>query len=263
MSSLNTIFKKMDDTPKRVITPKITRGALRKLEVMGELPIKILGRPVESKKFLLVREDSPDVIRDVYYPKQMVSGGDVSVSGEDLFSVMREIRTQGYLFRGWEHVHPPFCSVDPSSTDIENNGVLLAEVPLELASKDYVSCRVRYQGTIIEAETEVSTNYLVCIISPAKVNILERAVERVTASLCDLVEGRSNSRYVEVISRRWSSFFVPQGYARDQTRLDVVEVKDDITYQPETWAEEVKAKTSLHSYRIRLKKKTNLLEGHS
>jgi len=241
------------------IKPRITRGAWRKIEYFGDLPVKIFKGAYESKRFLLVRLDDPHLIRDVYYPEQRISGGDVEVEADEFFKMVEDTHSRGYLLRGWEHIHPYFGNFS-SEIDRSNNKLILAQIPLELRVTENKPAQVTINNEVVDANVNLYTTYMVSIIhnptipNPSLVERVNRVAEAVIDKVMDLgnddlddddlLDSRINhDPYVEIAFKRWTDFFTPDDYNREKWRLDIVDVEDDISFEPELWAKEVRAKT--------------------
>lgn len=239
------IFKKFEDLEpaKAKFNIKMTLGAWNKMEAYGNLPIEIFKRALESKCFLLVKPDDPNLIRDVYYPVQTVTGSDVEVVGEEVFHSFLDIEKMGYLFRGWEHIHPYF-STNPSSTDEDNDELLLAQVPLELMLTERKPTNVYdAENNLIKGSVDVYTNYLVSIIRNATVP--EPGIIGTVANGFNRLFGEQYVPvYVSVAYKTWSDFFVPDEFSYEVAKLDIVEVEDDISFDKKELRYEVKEKTT-------------------
>ena len=244
------------------IIPRITKGAWKKAECYGNLPVEIYKLPLESKRFLFVRPDDPHLIRDVYYPQQIVTLDDVLVEAYEVFESIRAMNPDLNRLRGWEHIHP-YIFTNPSYIDKDNNKKILTQIPLDVRlTENKLSKGTALDGTVAEVNIEHYTTYMVSIIhNPTAPNpsLIERFAERIAGVAVkmpglvgalrledeEMQEDFTEEPYVEIAFRRWTESFVPQEYICERWKLDIVEVDDDIPYEPDKWRAEVMARTTI------------------
>ncbi|GEM_PF-4305569 len=123
-------MKMVDCTKGQVPFGKLfmTSGARKKANLAVEALQELAGAPLEYYAYLLTSQSEPNIVRDIYFPKnQSNSGAHTAVPAEEVVAAAKDIRELGYRVAGWCHAHPGF-STNPSQTDWQNNQDMLDQL---------------------------------------------------------------------------------------------------------------------------------------